>query len=96
MANYGEYSGAPTEQQTYEYAKTILSLMTREVHPDGNFVINKQFLLLFVQYIMHFCMPLFIFRKDFDHRWRNSQLHKRRCNLQRYRQSPVRVSTKTG
>ncbi|XP_025094977.1 ATP-citrate synthase-like isoform X2 [Pomacea canaliculata] len=31
LANYGEYSGAPSEQQTYEYAKTVLSLMT-EVH----------------------------------------------------------------
>uniref|UniRef100_A0A3Q1GYE6 ATP-citrate synthase n=1 Tax=Acanthochromis polyacanthus TaxID=80966 RepID=A0A3Q1GYE6_9TELE len=30
LANYGEYSGAPSEQQTYDYAKTILSLMTRE------------------------------------------------------------------
>jgi ATP citrate (pro-S)-lyase len=29
LANYGEYSGAPTEQQTYEYAKVLLSLMTR-------------------------------------------------------------------
>lgn len=35
LANYGEYSGAPSEQQTYDYAKTILSLMTREKHPDG-------------------------------------------------------------
>lgn len=31
LANYGEYSGAPTETQTYEYAKTILDLMTRGV-----------------------------------------------------------------
>ena len=23
LANYGEYSGAPTQTQTYEYAKTI-------------------------------------------------------------------------
>ena len=23
LANYGEYSGAPTEGQTYEYSKTI-------------------------------------------------------------------------
>lgn len=37
LANYGEYSGAPSEQQTYDYAKTILSLMTREKHPDGTF-----------------------------------------------------------
>ncbi len=29
MANYGEYSGAPSENQTYEYAKTVLDLMTR-------------------------------------------------------------------
>jgi len=29
LANYGEYSGAPSEAQTYEYAKTILDLMTR-------------------------------------------------------------------
>jgi len=35
LANYGEYSGAPSEQQTYDYAKTILSLMCKEVHPQG-------------------------------------------------------------
>ena len=29
LANYGEYSGAPTQGQTYEYAKTIIDLMTR-------------------------------------------------------------------
>lgn len=39
LANYGEYSGAPSEQQTYEYAKTILSLMTKEKHPEGKFLI---------------------------------------------------------
>ncbi|XP_076039811.1 ATP-citrate synthase [Oratosquilla oratoria] len=39
LANYGEYSGAPSEQQTYEYAKTILSLMTKEIHPDGKILI---------------------------------------------------------
>lgn len=38
LANYGEYSGAPSEQQTYDYAKTILSLMTREKHLDGECV----------------------------------------------------------
>lgn len=36
LANYGEYSGAPSEQQTYDYAKTILSLMTQEKHPEGS------------------------------------------------------------
>ena len=35
LSNYGEYSGAPSEGQTYEYAKTILSLMTKQVHPEG-------------------------------------------------------------
>lgn len=35
LANYGEYSGAPSETQTYEYSKTILDLMTRSHHPDG-------------------------------------------------------------
>uniref|UniRef100_A0A668TJ32 ATP-citrate synthase n=1 Tax=Oreochromis aureus TaxID=47969 RepID=A0A668TJ32_OREAU len=39
LANYGEYSGAPSEQQTYDYAKTILSLMTREKHPLGKVLI---------------------------------------------------------
>lgn len=39
LANYGEYSGAPSEQQTYEYAKTILSLMTHEKHPQGKVLI---------------------------------------------------------
>ncbi|XP_056152651.1 ATP-citrate synthase-like isoform X2 [Lampris incognitus] len=39
LANYGEYSGAPSEQQTYDYAKTILSLMTREKHHQGKVLI---------------------------------------------------------
>lgn len=39
LANYGEYSGAPSEGQTYEYAKTILGLMTKEVHPEGKVLI---------------------------------------------------------
>lgn len=39
LANYGEYSGAPSEQQTYEYAKTILSLMTKEKRPEGKVLI---------------------------------------------------------
>ncbi|TPX41132.1 hypothetical protein SeMB42_g05566 [Synchytrium endobioticum] len=39
IANYGEYSGAPSEAQTYEYAKTILDLMTRgSPHPEGKYL----------------------------------------------------------
>jgi len=39
LANYGEYSGAPSTEETFVYAKTILSLMTRFKHPEGKFLI---------------------------------------------------------
>ncbi|EFP11051.1 hypothetical protein CRE_30753 [Caenorhabditis remanei] len=40
LANYGEYSGDPSESQTYEYAKTILSVMTEGTpRPDGKVLI---------------------------------------------------------
>jgi len=39
LANYGEYSGNPTTDETYEYAKTILDLMTREKDPRGKILI---------------------------------------------------------
>ena len=29
LANYGEYSGAPSTEHTYEYAKTLIQLMTK-------------------------------------------------------------------
>jgi ATP-citrate lyase beta-subunit len=35
LANYGEYSGDPSMDETYEYAKTVLDLMTREPDPKG-------------------------------------------------------------
>jgi ATP-citrate lyase beta-subunit len=35
LANYGEYSGNPSTSETYQYAKTILDLMTREKDPQG-------------------------------------------------------------
>lgn len=36
LANYGEYSGAPSTEQTKQYAKTVLDLMTRgPTHPEG-------------------------------------------------------------
>jgi ATP-citrate lyase beta-subunit len=35
LANYGEYSGNPSTDETYEYAKTILDLMTHEKDPKG-------------------------------------------------------------
>jgi ATP citrate (pro-S)-lyase len=39
LANYGEYSGAPSTEETFVYAKTLLSLMLKYKHPDGKFLI---------------------------------------------------------
>lgn len=39
LANYGEYSGAPSTEHTYEYAKTLISLMTKEKDPRGKIFI---------------------------------------------------------
>jgi len=39
LANYGEYSGAPSEQQTYDYARTILQLMCRHKRKEGKVLI---------------------------------------------------------
>ncbi len=39
LANYGEYSGAPTENQTYEYARTVISLMIKAKNPEGKVLI---------------------------------------------------------
>ncbi len=35
LANYGEYSGDPSTELTYEYTKTLLDLMTRDKDPQG-------------------------------------------------------------
>lgn len=39
LANYGEYSGDPSKELTYNYAKTLLDLMTRERDPKGKVLI---------------------------------------------------------
>ena len=39
LANYGEYSGNPSQQMTYDYATTILSLMTKEKREEGKILI---------------------------------------------------------
>jgi len=39
LANYGEYSGAPTESQTYHYARTVLDLMLRAPMSDAGKVL---------------------------------------------------------
>jgi len=42
LACYGEYSGNPTTDETREYARTLLDLMTRTPDPDG----KPKFLLI--------------------------------------------------
>ncbi len=39
LANYGEYSGNPSLDETWDYARTILSLITRKPHPDGKVLV---------------------------------------------------------
>jgi len=39
LANYGEYSGNPSEEFTYQYAKTVFDLMTREKAPKGKILL---------------------------------------------------------
>jgi ATP-citrate lyase beta-subunit len=39
LANYGEYSGDPSEEDTYQYARTVLDLLTRKKHADGKVLI---------------------------------------------------------
>ena len=70
LANYGEYSGAPTEAQTYEYASTILRLMTTasHPHPKGEFLFKNHMLLknhLITQTIA------LNFREGVTHWWRS-------------------------
>jgi len=37
LANYGEYSGAPTAEETFQYAKTLFTLIFKnKPRPDGN------------------------------------------------------------
>jgi len=42
LAKYGEYSGNPTTDETYVYAKILLDLMTRKKDPQG----RKKYLLI--------------------------------------------------
>ncbi len=39
LANYGEYSGNPSTEESYQYAKTVLDLMTRQQHPQGKILL---------------------------------------------------------
>jgi len=39
LANYGEYSGNPSKDETYQYAKTIIELMTNEKDQRGKILL---------------------------------------------------------
>jgi len=39
LANYGEYSGGPTTEETRFYAATVFDLMTREKNPNGKILL---------------------------------------------------------
>ncbi len=39
LANYGEYSGNPSTDETYQYAKTIIDLITKEKDPKGKILL---------------------------------------------------------
>ena len=39
LANYGEYSGAPSTEHTFEYAKTLIGLMTKNYDKRGKIFI---------------------------------------------------------
>lgn len=39
LANYGEYSGNPSAEDTYEYASTVIGLMTKQRDPRGKVLI---------------------------------------------------------
>ncbi|HNW45697.1 MAG TPA: ATP citrate lyase citrate-binding domain-containing protein [Elusimicrobiales bacterium] len=39
LANYGEYSGDPSAEDTYQYARTVLDLMTRDASVKGKVLI---------------------------------------------------------
>jgi succinyl-CoA synthetase beta subunit len=66
LANYGEYSGAPSEQQTYEYAKTVLSLIVKEKHPDGKILIIGGGIANFTNVAATFKVNLLILKIDFE------------------------------
>lgn len=85
LANYGEYSGAPSEQQTYDYAKTILSLMTREKHVDGTNTAASELPVWAGNRCLspppNNIMFQSLYRKSFDHRWKHRKLHECCSNI---------------
>lgn len=71
LANYGEYSGDPSETQTYEYAKTILGVMTEgPPRPDGKVLIIGGSIANFTNVAMTFKVLYFGFLLvNWDWKW---------------------------
>jgi len=73
LANYGEYSGAPTETQTFHYARTVLDLMLRAPQtPEGKVLFIGGGIANFTNVSLKLVHLVMIHRAssaDFIHRW---------------------------
>lgn len=78
LANYGEYSGAPSEGQTYEYAKTI----RESAIVKYNIVTYDLYLISRLDHSTTSPSR----RQDPHHRRWYRQLHQRRCYIQGHHQ----------
>lgn len=59
FVNYGEYSGVFSEQQIYEYVKTILLLMIVEIYFDGKIFIVGGGIVNFINVVVIFKVYFF-------------------------------------
>jgi hypothetical protein len=87
LANYGEYSGAPTEGQTYEYAKTVGELL----FPFRSRASSAVHEYAFPPSLAHHPRKRQPRGQGPHHRRRYRQLHQRRCYFQGYHQGPQGV-----
>jgi ATP citrate (pro-S)-lyase len=68
LANYGEYSGDPSESQTFEYAKTILTIMTEGApNPKGKVLIIGGSIANFTNVAATFKVFSLIHNMDYEH-----------------------------
>lgn len=74
LANYGEYSGAPSEAHTYHYAKTILDLMTRDFDARGKVLIIGGGIANFTDVAMTF-KGIIRAINEFQHKLKEHKVH---------------------
>lgn len=89
LANYGEYSGAPSDAFTYEYAKTVIQLML-DSKAEGKVCVLVSFSFSCSSFSRPMSFFFFFFsflstslRSGSDHRRRDCELHGCRLHLQR-------------